>query len=61
MSEPNLILQNMRGSCTNVGNTVHTLFRFTGQLRQRVKANTKPVSKQDVADALDAMSTTGEA
>ncbi len=58
MSEPNLILQNMRGSCAKVGNTVHTLFRFTGRPRQRVTANSQSVSAQDVADAIVAMGST---
>ena len=58
MSEPNLILQNMRGSCAKVGNTVHTLFRFTSRPRQRVTAGTKSFSAQDVAEAIEAMGST---
>ena len=58
MSEPNLILQNMRGSCAKVGNTVHTLFRFNGPPRQRITANTGTFSAQDVAEAIKAMAST---
>jgi len=60
MSEPNLILQNMRGSCTKVGNTVHTLFRFNGR-RHQATTNTKLISAQDVAEAIEAMSTNEKA
>ena len=58
MSEPNLILQNMRGRCEKVGDTVHTLFRFNGRSRQRTVADIKTFSKQDVAEAIDAMAST---
>lgn len=36
MSEATLILENMRGGCATVGNTVHTLFRFNGRLPRKV-------------------------
>ena len=58
MSEPNLILQNMRGSCAKVGNTVHTLFRFHGRPRERVAATSATFSPQDVAEAIKAMAST---
>ena len=43
MSEAVLILQNMRGGCATVGNTVHTLFRVNGRRPTRdVSATDKP-------------------
>lgn len=58
MSEPNIILQNMRGSCAKVGDTVHTLFRFNGRQKQRAIANNATLSAQDVAEAIEAMAST---
>ncbi len=54
MSEPTLILQNMRGGCATDGKTVHALFRFSGRpLRQASNMKTDAISARDVAEALE--------
>ena len=54
VSEPTLILQNMRGGCATDGKTVHALFRFNGRpLRQESNIKTDAISARDVAEALE--------
>lgn len=61
MSEPTLILQNMRGSCATDGDTVHALFRFNGRPKQRAAAaSTETISAKDVADAIEAMASSAK-
>jgi hypothetical protein len=61
MSEPTLILQNMRGSCATEGETVHALFRFNGRKRrQAATASTETISAKDVADAIEAMASSAK-
>ena len=59
MSEPTLILQNMRGGCATVGETVHTLFRFKGHRPVRTGRNeTAPTIKAaDITEAIEMMNT----
>ena len=62
MSEPTLILQNMRGSCATVGNTVHTLFRFSGRpARQTTAVRHDAISAQDIAAAIAEMASSAKA
>lgn len=59
MSEPTLILQNMRGDCATDGTTVHELFRFNGRRKRRAaSAGTETISAKDVAEALEALTST---
>lgn len=61
MSEPTLILQNMRGSCATEGETVHALFRFNGRpQRQTPSASTDTISAKDVAEAVEAMASSAK-
>lgn len=56
MSEPTLILQNMRGGCATDGDTVHALFRFNGRpKKQNASTKSETISAQDVAEAIEAM------
>lgn len=45
MSEATLILENMRGGCATVGNTVHTLFRFNGRLPRQSIVMSRPATE----------------
>lgn len=45
MSEATLILENMRGGCATVGNTVHTLFRFNGRLPRQATTVSRPAAE----------------
>ena len=56
MSEPTLILKNMRGGCATEGDTVHALFRFNGRSRRQITSpSTETITAQDVAEALKAI------
>lgn len=62
VSEPTLILQNMRGGCATEGKTVHALFRFNGRpLRQARDVKTDAISPRDVAEALDVIASSAKA
>ena len=53
MSEPTLILKNMRGDCATDGNTVHALFRFNSRPKRRpAPVGAETISAEDVAEAL---------
>lgn len=56
MSEPTLILQNMRGDCATDGNTVHALFRFNGRPKRRANpVSAETISAKDIAEAIEVM------
>jgi hypothetical protein len=53
MTEALIILLNMRGGCTTVGDTVHTLFRVNGR-RPRRSAATDEMPDNDKAERAEA-------